>query len=223
MNKRIAPAAAALALAGLLVSLLAGPAWAHEDTKVANFTFNVGFGTEPAYAGTANSVQLVVHNNGKPVTDVKDMKVAVTTGDTEAMQMTLAPNFEAGEWGEPGDYRAFFIPTTPGRYTFHFTGKIQGKKIDRSFTSIKDGFDAVDDPAEVQYPIKDPTGAQLATRVDREAARLNASLTSLTAERDQAQDDAASARRLATIALIVGAAGLLGAVVVGGLALRRQR
>jgi len=152
------------------------------------------------------------------VTDVKDLKVAVTTGDAEAMQLTLAPNFEVGEWGEPGDYRAFFIPTTPGQYTFHFTGTIQGKKIDRSFTSIKDGFDAVDDPAEVQYPVKDPTGAQLATRVDREAARLNASLTSLTAERDQAQDDAASARRLASIALIVGAAGLLGAVVVGGLA-----
>jgi hypothetical protein len=222
MNKRMAPAVAALALAGLLVSLLAGPASAHEDKKVANFTFNVGFGTEPAYAGAPNSVQLLVHNNGKPVTDVKDLKVAVTTGDAEAMQLTLAPNFEVGEWGEPGDYRAFFIPTTPGRYTFHFTGKIQGKKIDRSFTSIKDGFDAVDDPAEVQYPVKDPTGAQLATRVDREAARLNASLTSLTAERDQARDDAAGARRLATIALIVGAAGLLGAVVVSGLALRRQ-
>jgi len=132
----------------------------------------------------------------------------------------LQPNFEVGEWGEPGDYRAFFIPTTPGRYTFHFTGTIQGKKIDRSFTSIKDGFDAVDDPAEVQYPAKDPTGTQLATRVDREAARLNAALT---ADRNQARDEAAGARRLATIALVVGAAGLLVAVVVGGLALRRQR
>jgi len=44
MNKRMAPAVAALALAGLLVSLLAGPASAHEDKKVANFTFNVGLG-----------------------------------------------------------------------------------------------------------------------------------------------------------------------------------
>ena len=220
MYRRTATTGVAPALAGLLVSLLAGPAVAHEDKKVANFTFSVGFGTEPAYAGTLNSVQLVVHNNGKPVTDVKDMKVAVTTGDAEAMQLTLAPNFEVGEWGEPGDYRAFFIPTTPGRYTFHFTGTIQGKKIDRSFTSIKDGFDAVDDPAEVQYPAKDPTGAQLATRVDREAARLNAALS---ADRDQARDDAADARRRATIALIVGAAGLLAAAVVGGLALRRRR
>jgi hypothetical protein len=57
---------------------------------------------------------------------------------------------------------------------------------------------------------------QLATRIDREAARLTAALT---ADRNQARDDAADARWLATIALIIGAAGLLAAAVVGGLAL----
>jgi hypothetical protein len=220
MIRRIAVAAAAVGLAGLLVPLLAVPAVAHGEHKVANYTFVVGFGTEPAYAGAPNSVQLILSNNGKPVTDLKDtLKVAVTTGDAEAKEMALQPNFEVGEWGEPGDYRAFFIPTTPGAYTFHFTGTIKGKKIDKSYTSVKDGFDEAEDPAEVQYPAVEPTGTQLSGRLDRESARLNAALT---AERDQAKDDAASASRLATIGLIVGALGLVAAVAVGFLALRRQ-
>jgi hypothetical protein len=84
---------------------------------------------------------------------------------------------------------------------------------------VKDGFDEMTDPAEVQYPAVEPSGTQLAGRLDRESARLNAALT---AERDQAKDDAASASRLATIGLVVGALGLVAAVAVGFLALRRQ-
>jgi hypothetical protein len=216
VNKRTA--AVAVVLAALLVPVLAVPALAHGEHKVANYTFVVGFGTEPAYAGVTNSVQLMISNNGKPVTDAKGLKVAVTTGDAEAKQMNLEPYFGQG-WGEQGDYRAFFIPTAPGAYTFKVTGTIGGKKIDRSYTSVKDGFDEVTDPAEVQYPIQEPAGSDLATRLERETARLN---TALAAERDQAQDDAASARQLATIGLVVGALGLIAAVTVGVVALRRR-
>jgi hypothetical protein len=217
VNKRTV--AVAVGLATLLVALPAVPAFAHGEKKVAKYTFVVGFGTEPAYAGASNSVQLVVSNNGKPVTDIKDgLKVAVTTGDAEAKQMALEPYFGQG-WGEQGDYRAFFIPTTPGPYTFHITGAIKGKKIDQRFTSVKDGFDEVGDPAEVQYPAVEPTGSQLATRLDRETARLNIALA---AERDQARDDAAAARGLATVGLVAGVLGLVGAVAAGGLLLRRR-
>jgi hypothetical protein len=216
VNKRTAAVAAVLA--ALLVPLLAAPAAAHGEHKVANYTFTVGFGTEPAYAGVANSVQLMIHNNGRPVTDAKGLEVAVSTGDAEAKQMTLEPYFGQG-WGEQGDYRAFFIPTTPGAYTFKVTGTLGGKKIDRSYTSGKDGFDEVTDPAEVQYPVQEPAGSELATRLDRETARFN---TALAAERDQAREDAAGARRLATIGLVVGALGLIAAVAVGAVALRRK-
>jgi hypothetical protein len=216
VNKRTAAVAAVLA--ALLVPLLAAPAAAHGEHKVANYTFTVGFGTEPAYAGVTNSVQLIISNNGKPVTNAKGLKVAVTTGDAEARQMNLEPWFGQG-WGEQGDYRAFFIPTAPGAYTFKITGTLGGKKIDRSFTSGKDGFDEVTDPAEVQYPVQEPAGSELATRLERETARLN---TALVAQRDQARDDAAGARRLATIGLVVGALGLIAAVAVGALALRRR-
>jgi hypothetical protein len=215
---RARTAAVAAVLAVLAVPLLAVPALAHGEHKVANYTFVVGFGTEPGYAGATNSVQLMISDNGEPVTDAKGLKVAVSTGDAEPKEMPLQPYFGEG-WGEQGDYRAFFIPTAPGAYTFKVTGTLGGKKIDRSFTSGKDGFDEISDPAEVQYPVQEPTGAQLTTRLDRESARLNSALA---AERQEADDQVADARRLATIGLVVGALGLLAAVTVGVLALRRR-
>jgi len=212
MTRRILAAVVAATLAGLLIPLLAGPASAHEERRVGKYHFVVGFGDEPTYAGEKNSVILLLSDaNDKPVTDLTDtLKVAVSTGSAEPLQLSMEPNFEVGEFGTPGDYRAWFIPTTPGAYSFHFTGSIKGQKVDQTFKSGPTTFDEAKDPAEIQYPVKQPTGGQLATRADRETARINAALTE---ERNQAKDDAASARTLAIIGLIVGALGLIAAIV----------
>jgi hypothetical protein len=212
MRRRLLAALVAATMAALLVPLLAAPASAHEERTVGNYHFVVGFGDEPTYAGEKNSVILLLSDaNGKPVTDLTDtLKVAVSTGTTEPLQLAMEPNFEIGEFGTPGDYRAWFIPTAPGPYSFHFTGSIKGQQVDQTFKSGPTTFDEVKDPAEIQYPVKQPTGGQLATRADRETARINAALT---AERDQANSDAASARTLAIIGLVVGALGLVAAIV----------
>ena len=218
MRRRLLDALAASAVAALLIPLVAGPAAAHEEKTVGKYHFVVGFGDEPAYAGEKNSVQLILADaNDKPVTDLTDtLKVEVTTGTAEPLALSMEPFFEVGEFGTPGDYRAFFIPTAPGTYSFHFTGSIKGQKVDQTFKSGPQSFSDIEDPAQVQYPVKQPTGGQLATRADRETARINAALA---AERDQAKDDAASARTLAIIGLIVGALGL----VAGGTALAMRR
>lgn len=129
--------------------------------------------------------------------------------------MTLEPAFGEG-WGEQGDYRAFIIPTTAGQYTFKFSGTIGSQTIDQTFTSGPKTFSDMGDPAEPQYPVQDPSGTQLTDRLDREAARTQAALV---AERDQAKDDAASARTLAILGLIVSTLGL----VAGGAALAMRR
>jgi len=212
MKRRILAALVAATMAGLLIPLLAGPAAAHEERTVGKYHFVVGFGDEPTYAGEKNSVILLLSDaKDKPVTDLTDtLKVAVTTGSAEPLQLSMEPNFEVGEFGTPGDYRAWFIPTTPGAYSFHFTGTIKGQKIDQTFKSGPTTFDEAKDPAEIQYPVKQPTGGQLATRADRETARVDAALAT---ERDQAKDAAASARTLAIIGLVVGALGLIAAIV----------
>jgi hypothetical protein len=157
MRKRILTMASAIGLAGLLVSVTgAGPASAHEERKVGNYLFHVGFGDEPAYAGAKNSVQLLLHDarTDKPVVDLGDtLKVEVTqgtgsaaAGDAQKLSMNVEPDFSVGEFGTPGDYRVFFIPTAPGTYSFHFTGTIKGQRVDETFTSGPDTFSDADDP-----------------------------------------------------------------------------
>jgi hypothetical protein len=217
VRRRIVRVAAATALAGLLLPPLALPAAAHEARKVGKYHFDVGFGDEPAYAGEKNSVQLLLSDaSDKPVTDLTDtLKVAVSTEDGDPMNLALEPNFEVGEFGIPGDYRGWFIPTAPGKYTFHFTGSIKGQKVDQSFTSSPTGFDEVTDPSTAQYPGKEPTTGQLATLAQRDAARTSAALS-------KASDRTDSARNLAVAGLVVGVAGLLAAIGVGAFALRRR-
>jgi hypothetical protein len=210
----------AAGLAGLLLALGAAPASAHEERKVGNYVFHVGFGDEPAYAGAKNSVQVLLHDakTDKPVVDLGDtLKVDVTTGnsDTPKMSMNMEPDFEVGEFGTPGDYRAFFIPTAAGAYTFHFTGTIKGQRVDQKFTSGPQTFSVVDDPAEVSFPSKDPTTGQLSTKVDRETQRLNAALTASEQRARDANDAAGTARLIAIIGLVVGALGLAAAGFFG--------
>jgi hypothetical protein len=223
MKKRIASIAAAVGLAGMLVTFTGtGPASAHEERKIGKYNVEVGFGDEPAYTGEKNSVMMSLKDaNDKPVTDLGDtLKVDVTqagsTDDTQKLSMTMGPNFELGGDGTPGDYRAWFIPTAPGPYAFHFTGSIKGQAVDEKFTSSPTTFDEVQDPAQVEFPAKDPTTGQLSARVDRENQRLNQALADT---RRQAKDEAGTARLIAIVGVVVGALGLAAA----GYGLSRKR
>jgi hypothetical protein len=213
-------AAGVSALATGSVVGLASPAWAHEERTVGAYHMAVGFGDEPAYAGQENSVQMFLHDaKDRPVTDLGDtLKVDITYAKEAANKLTLAivPDFEVGEFGIPGDYRAWFYPTQPGDYTFRIYGSIKGQQVDESFTSGPDTFSPVVDPVDVQFPAKVPNGAQLAQRLDREVPRLNAAIQ---ARSKSAKDDASTARTLGIVGIVMGALGL----AAGAVALVRTR
>jgi hypothetical protein len=59
------------------------------------------------------------------------------------------------------------IPTRPGTYEFHFTGEAGGEQIDEVFTSSETTFDSPSDPAQFQFPAKDPSTAELAQAVEQ--------------------------------------------------------
>jgi hypothetical protein len=213
MRKRTMRLPFAAALAVMLVVLAAAPALAHEERKVGDFDFAVGFGAEPAYAGEVNSVQLLLSKNGQPVVDLGDtLEVEVTFGD-QTQTFPLAPFFEEGEFGILGDYRAWFIPTRPGQYTFHFSGTIDGQDVDESFTSGPTTFDDVETPQSVEFPVQDPTLGELADRIDRVEPRLASAIGDVQADVQTTADDASSAKTLGLIGLIVGAIGLIVAIV----------
>ena len=187
--------------------LTAGPAAAHEHRTVGKFNVEVGWGDEPTYSASKNSVQLILHDaNDKPVTDLGDtLNVEVDSGGAK-QTFPIKPNFEVGGDGTPGDYRAWFIPTRPGTYTFHFTGNIKGDPINETFTSSDKTFDNVDDAADISFPAKDPSAGELAARLDKEVPRLSAA-------DKKAKDDASSARVFDIVGIALGAAALVAAGV----------
>jgi hypothetical protein len=216
MRTRIVRSLAAVAAAGVLTVLVAAPAAAHEDRTVAGYDWAVGFGDEPTYAGFPNSVQLLLSKNGTPVTNIPgNLNVAVEFG-SQSKDLQLEPNFEAGEFGSPGDYRAFFIPTRPGTYTFRFTGTLAGSKVNESFMSGPKTFSEVGIATDQEFPVQDPTNGELAARLTREVPRLTGAIDSA---RTSAEDKAGTATTVAVVALALGAIG----IAVGAVALARAR
>jgi hypothetical protein len=221
MPKRSIPTmfAAALAVAMLL---LGAPALAHEGRKLGDLEMEVGWGTEPAYAGDVNSVQILLVHDGEPVVDLGDtLDVEVTFGD-QTQKFPLEPFFEEGEFGTPGDYRAWLIPTTSGQYSFHFTGTIDKEDVDETFTSGPKTFADVENPQSVQFPVQQPSTGELAERIDRVEPRLANAIGAAQADVQTTADDASSARTIGLIGLLVGAIGSIVAIVAL-MASRRKR
>jgi hypothetical protein len=197
------------------VLLLAGPASAHEDRTIGQFEVAVGFAQEPAYAGQPNAVQMFMNENGKPVTDLKDeLQVVIAVGDQTSEPFTFEPAFEIGEFGTPGDYRANFVPSQAGAYTFTISGTFHGQKFnDEAFTSSPKTFADVVDIDSASFPqVTSPSNQELATRIDQESARTATTVRAAQAAATSAGDDASGARTIGLIGLVVGALGLVTAI-----------
>jgi hypothetical protein len=205
-------------VAGLAL-LPAAPALAHGEAGEGDLVLTIGFVNEPAYAGMPNGVQLIVEHDGEPVTDLRpgDMQVEVTYGDETSEPMDLEPAFffEGNQlvFGEPGDYHADFVPSQPGKYTFHFTGTIDGEEVDEEMTSSPSTFSTVADLAEASFPPVDaPSNDELATRIDQEATRSADGVAAAEEAATSAEDAASSARTVGMIGVVLGAIGVIAAI-----------
>jgi hypothetical protein len=184
---------------------------------VGDHEFVIGFGTEPAYQGFPNSAQVLIrHHDGEPVTTIDgELEVEVRYGDTSET-FPLEPNFVPGVFGEEGDYRAWFVPSRAGEYTFRVFGELEGKKVDEELTSGPKTFSDVLDTSAESFPVQDPTTGEIAERLDREVPRMTAAIA---AAEDAADEAASTARTIAIVAVILGVLGL----ILGAVALARTR
>lgn len=141
----------ALALAATTLT-----ASAHEHRDVGAYTFVVGFLDEPAVQGDMNGVSLTVTStkDQKPVEGLTDTLKVTVIFQKNQKEMTLTPVFN-----KPGAYEAAFIPTQPGDYTFHFTGTINGQKVDEAFTSSPNTFDSVAPRTDYEFPAQQSRSA----------------------------------------------------------------
>jgi hypothetical protein len=216
-------AAAILAVPTLI--LIPGVASAHEEADVGPIHMEVGFGTEPAYVGQPNSVQLILsrHGGADPILDLGDsLSVSVSFGENVTDAFPIMPNFEPGGDGIQGDYRAWFIPTQAGSYTFHFTGTVDGTKIDKAFIAGPKTFSVVEEVSSITFPnVPFPANSELASRIDQESARTTTNIEAVTEAAQNAKDGADSAKTLGLVGVAIGALGLI--VGAGALMAARKR
>jgi hypothetical protein len=208
--------AAAVTTAAALMLFSPGVASAHAERSVGPFDFEIGFRDEPAYVGQPNAVFLDLSKGGNPVTDLGDaLTVTVAFGDQTSDPFVFEPLDET-----PGQYQAPFVPSQAGAYTFTLAGTLDGTKFDLSLTSGPQTFDEVQDIAGATFPpVQYPTNAELATRIEQEAARTAKDLATVTSVANDASDAASSAKMVGIVGIAIGAAGLILAVV----ALTRKR
>jgi hypothetical protein len=209
---------------GVVAALaLAAPAQAHEQRDVADHSMVVGWADEPTFSGFKNAVQVFVNEHGTggqeegPAVEDAEMEVEVLFGGEDAEE-SIGPFPLEPAFGSPGEYLATLVPTRPGQYTFHITGTLGGEEFDEFFTSGPDTFSEVADPADIEFPVQDPTRGDLASGVQQLQAE-NADLQQQVAEAQEAQDAADTARLLAIIGIAAGVIGLV--VAVAALARRR--
>jgi hypothetical protein len=218
--KALMALAVVAAVPALFIAATAAPASAHVLKTVGPYHLLIGFGSEPTYAGEQNSVFLLLTDakTGAPIVDEglgDTLKVAVGFG-TQTKLLPLVSSFDpdSGQ-GTKGVYNAYFIPTVPGDYSFHFSGTIHTTKVNLTVKSSPTTFDSAHDPATIQFPQQAPSNLQLAQRLNAESARLSAAIHAA----DTKAASASTALWVGIAGLVVGAAGLC----VGGIALARGR
>jgi hypothetical protein len=202
MRRAIATAAGALLA---LAMLMGTPALAHEGREIKGFEVECGWGVEPANAGFQNSVQFFAnHRNGDPVKNA-DLTAVVIFGQKDGEQQSEPIALEPA-FGSPGEFDGTIIPTRPGTYTFHITGTLDGVDIgDQFFTSSDTTFDDVHNPADAEFPAKDPTRGELGQALSQTSERVQA----LERDLQDAADDASRAAVIGYAALGLGAIALL--------------
>lgn len=200
---------AAVAVVALLCALLAAPgiASAHERRDVGGYQFVVGWLVEPSFEGQKNGLDLRITKGGQPLLGAeKTLKVEVSHVESNTTKaFTIRTIFN-----DPGHYTADLLPTVSGQYRFHFTGDLEGTKVDQTFTSGPGTFGSVEAPTEIQFP-----------QVVSSGRELQAAVRGVSSAASDAADAASRARTLAIAGLLLGVTGT--ALGAGGLVLARHR
>lgn len=185
-----------------MVLALSAAVRGHEKITVGTRQLTIGWGEEPVFAGLRNSIDVVVSDAaGSPVADtVTVLSVDVSFGERHVM-LPLLPVER-----QPGHFRTWIVPTRAGSYAFHITGRLKGEAIDITSGCSEKTFPCVIDPADIQFPEKDPSTEQLADLISLSQPRVQ-----------RAIDDATEARMLS-----FGALGMAAAAVTLAFFFRRR-
>jgi hypothetical protein len=192
-----------LAGTALLLLALSPGVLAHKTQPFGPYRVTIGWADEPAFTGSRNFIVVSVADTaGTPVADPGASLVVEVAFGSERIVLSLQP-----DGARRGEFKAALVPTRPGTYTFHVTGKVKDQTIDLKAACSDTTFDCVTDASAIQFPSKDPSAGELADRINRSLPRA-----------ERALDTAARAQTLAIAAVGVAALAFVAAI---GFARRR--
>jgi hypothetical protein len=172
---------------------------AHDAHVAGPYRLGIGWSDEPAFTGIPNAVFVEITEVGKgPLTDPASLTVEVSFG-AERIVLPLNP-----APARRHVFQAPLVPTRPGTYTFHLTGKVRNQPIDITTTCSEKTFDCVQDGSAIQFPVKDPPAGQVVERLERSLPRAELALASA----KRAETMAAAAIGVAALALLSLAVGV---------------
>ncbi|MSQ08293.1 MAG: hypothetical protein EXR44_03205 [Dehalococcoidia bacterium] len=214
MNRRLIWRSSAVAAAAVIALFtMVSVALAHESRTLGDYTIEAGFLVEPALEGEPNAALLEIVKTGvagagdSPVSGIAaNLKVEVTHVSSNTTKVMMLEEGEA-----PGRYLAYFIPTAPGAYRFHFTGDINGMEFNETFTSGPTTFAEVESARDAQFPV------QLASSRETEGALRGTQM-----DLKDVENTAGSARTIAIIGVVVGVLGLAAGGAGAMLAMRKR-
>lgn len=165
----------------LALMLAVVPAMAHESREVGDYIVVFGWWSEPAVVDEANGPEIAVYvlnadGTRGDLVGGAELYAEVIYGD-ESITVELAP-----VWGNEGRYSADVFPTMVGDYTFHVTGVIGEVEVDEVFTSADGGFSSVQPLVDVQFPVTNPSNAELVQMIlelQAQIAELQAQVAAL--------------------------------------------
>ncbi len=225
MRSRIWRLCAVSALASFFALTGTGSVAAHTVEKVGPYTVTIGWLHEPTYVGEQNAVQFLVHDASGPVDGLTTdtLSLVLSTGSAQSDPLDFAPTFDPDTGlGMPGEYLAPIIPTAPGAYTFHLTGKIRAQAVDVTVTSSDSTFDSVISPSGIQFPVPLPAMGDVVTRLNRVDAHVATAQAAAADAATKASDARAAASQATTIGLVAGGVGTLVGIVALVIAFRRR-
>ena len=159
-----------LALAFGLVAglaLAARPVAAHEHVTVGEYELTVGWRDEPAVAGVLNGLDLGIEHHYPNGTTVWVVGAAQNLTATLSIGPASVAKAVEPQDGRDGWYTFDVIPTRVGIYSVRVNGTLGSTAVD-----VKVDLDEVVPASDLQFPVTDPTPADLEALI----ATANASL-----------------------------------------------
>ena len=140
--------------------VLAAPALAHETAAAGALALEVGWGTEPAYVGQLNTVQLIVTHeaDGDPINDPGARLTAMVTYGDQEQEFALTPTYDAGRPapGRRASTRRSSSRPRPATTRSTSPARWRASRWISKVTSSPKTFSPVEDASAVQFPVKVP-------------------------------------------------------------------